>query len=278
MNTTIQDFIDQGKIELVDTKPNTGIYVYHIYALGFDKGCYPIHADDEKVVIAQAWPGNGYLNAERNCFFVHRNYKSHVDTIRLDFMPICESGVNSLVNVAEFFSKKRDNYDNIRFNPDTSITKYLKFRDEESYLEYCQSERSDYYCDYSTFMTKAQYELEMRKQEEAEKALHLKKMNAWVKQFSNERGLSSMSVEFIQALRDHLDGKMDEWQSRIDGAKEDGLCIGMGASVESWYDHMDGLRIGHDRCADFADDVWDWCHEELPMLMAKWKEQQAITV
>lgn len=71
------------------------------------------------------------------------------------------------------------------------------------------------------------------------------------------------------ALLDALQAVIDGAESDLEGAREDGLCIGMGATPEQWYDHCDGIR----ERGNEARRAIDWLATNAPLAYAAWKER-----
>jgi hypothetical protein len=162
-------------------------------------------------------------------------------------------------------------HDHADFN---NTSRFIHCRDAETFREIVECE-AEGRCDSYAAYTQEELEAKWAAEEEQAKQDKLREMNTWVKAFCKEHSLDAFSMDFIAAALAKVQLDIDRWNSKIEGAYEDGLCIGMGATVETWYDHMDGLKESHCKAACFAGDVIEWIQDELPMLWAQWEAQQA---
>lgn len=299
----LMELVNAGKAVLMDRKPTDNIFtIYSRWTeYSFEPGeeaCSGVseYTDDNITVsLSSSWPlENCSYRRKNGKAVVHRCYdrnmlsnvyqKDHAwYTVEFDRIPVFDRKTGdarwlTLSEIDEWTKTMSTLEREQRFTCISPIpTHYVKFLSEEVFREYCEYE---YEMDdgHASFFTEAQWIAYQKKQEEEERQEKFAKMNQWTKEFCAKHDVSMYSTEFLEALQEHLDERRGEWDRRIEGAREDGLCIGMGVTVDQWYDHMDGLQIGRDRVLDFSEDVWAFCEEQLPLLVAQYHERKGAYI
>lgn len=258
----IVDLIELGNVKLSSEQPEESFIVHERYIQypeepGAEpyRGWKEYNSREEQVKVASGWPNlrNGYA------YIVNE-----------------KTGTRRSVYPHEFDKEKREDWQKEGWREEDpserDIFCYLEFRDLKAYKEYCECLYENEWGQ-SWFYTeeeKKQYDEEERLKKEREE---FASMNAWTKRFAEEHGVHPCSLEFLDKLQEHISLQEAEWEFRMEGAQEDGLCLGFGCSPDEWYDHMDGLREGLYKVDDFSSRVWAFCEKELPLLVAQWREK-----
>jgi hypothetical protein len=93
------------------------------------------------------------------------------------------------------------------------------------------------------------------------------KLESYVAKVARNAGIDAKATSEVL---DALQALCDDAQSDLEGAREDGLCIGMGATVETWHDHCDGIRERGSQ----ARDAMDWVAANAPLAWAAWVDKR----
>lgn len=107
-------------------------------------------------------------------------------------------------------------------------------------------------------------EAEMKKRQQQEERQELESYVARVARNANADPKDTSAV--LDALQRVIDGAEND----LEGAREDGLCIGFGATPETWQDHCDGIR----ERGNEARRAIDWLAANAPLAYAAWAERE----
>lgn len=107
----------------------------------------------------------------------------------------------------------------------------------------------------------SQAEIEAQRVEEERQ-----KLERTASQLAGELGLRIDSFEFIAALESRMQAERDHRY----GMREDGLCMGMGVTVEQW---MDDFNYSQSVESSWGD-ILDFLNSHCPLLMAQYRERK----
>lgn len=86
-------------------------------------------------------------------------------------------------------------------------------------------------------------------------------------QLAAKYGVKVGTIPFVSALRAEIEAQSEAESDRREALREDGLCIGYGASVEQWYDEYNSPLYSYSRIHALL----EWIQEFQPLLFSSWE-------
>jgi len=103
------------------------------------------------------------------------------------------------------------------------------------------------------------------------------KLEGIAKEVAARHGVTVDSLEFIAAVESDIENIRQDAEDRQYGMREDGLCIGWGATPEQWQDEYNAVATHASSQTGTLSDVLEWLATECPLLWAKYQESKCDT-
>ena len=155
---------------------------------------------------------------------------------------------------------------------------YVSFKSVERFKKYLE-EANEIDNGHNKFYTDEEYNVYKQEMIEKKKREERRQMEQLCSVLIEKYGIVHVdSVEFFNKVHELAEDDELEVEHRLEGMREDGLCIGMGVSIEEWCDHRDAIKAGGDERRSQWWKLFKYLNQEFPIVAAKHRQQQMVGV
>ena len=161
-------------------------------------------------------------------------------------------------------------------SPGVSVFSCVEFANEPQFKKYCE-EANEIEEGRSQFYTQIEYDKYLDKKKIDEDRKHRQLMESKCSILMKKFGIEQVdSMEFFEKLEEAAESEEAIWSEKLEGMNEDGLCIGMGVTVDQWYEERNYLsgRRGESNVA--WGQLRDYLSEKFPIVAAEYRQQVKV--
>ena len=150
---------------------------------------------------------------------------------------------------------------------------YIDFENEKQFIDYLtETDDSDFA---SQFLSEKAHQKVLHTKELKKEAAHRRSMEQLVKEIMKKYHVDTFdSLETIAAIYFEEELQSEAWQDKLEGLKEDGLCIGWGVTIDQWCEERNFMRGRKEAIHATTGELIDYLEKEFPLLVAKFNQDK----